>query len=129
MMPCHSWYNCDMKGQTGGTWNCRTSAISSTEHSNAWGHCFDYMNYEATGGQFRIHAAPGNPVFLASAADVKGMQVGTSIVKASDLPLCVLYRCGEGSGEALMRPLAKGETGAMLACPEWSRSVAGSIAS
>ena len=33
------------------------------------GHCFDYMNYEPSTGQFRIHALPGNRVVLGNWAD------------------------------------------------------------
>jgi hypothetical protein len=41
----------------------------------------------------------------------------TYIVKASDLPFYALLRCGPGEGNLLMRPMARGEIGAMLACP------------
>jgi hypothetical protein len=81
------------------------------------GHCFDYMNYEPSTGQFRIHAVPGNPVVMASPTDVIDTVDGTYVVKPIDLPLYVLLRCGERPGDIRMRPLAEGESGKMLACP------------
>jgi hypothetical protein len=80
------------------------------------GHCFDYMNYEPSTGQFRIHAVPGNPVVMATYADFIHMVDGTYVVKAIDVPLYVLLRCGVGPGDIRMRPLAEGESGEMLAC-------------
>jgi hypothetical protein len=81
------------------------------------GHCFDYMNYEASTDQFRIHALPDNPVVLANREDVSNMMNRTYIVTAKDLPLYALLRCGPGAGDLLLRPMARGEIGAMLACP------------
>jgi hypothetical protein len=81
------------------------------------GHCFDYMNYEPSTSQFRIHAVPGNPVVMASQADVVDVVDGAYVVKAIDLPLYVLLRCGERPGDIRMRSLAEGESGKMLACP------------
>jgi hypothetical protein len=81
------------------------------------GHCFDYMNYEPSTSQFRIHAVPGNPVVMASPADVIDTVDGTYVVKPIDLPLYVLLRCGERPADIRMRPLAEGESSKMLACP------------
>lgn len=81
------------------------------------GHCFDYLNYEPATGQFRIRAAPGNPVVVATYRELRAMESDTYAVKASDLPLHALIRCGPRPGDIFMRPMAKGETGAMLACP------------
>lgn len=80
------------------------------------GHCFDYMNYEASTGQFRIHAAPGNPIVVATMADFDDMESGRYKVKTGDLPLYALFRCRPGSEDIRMQPLAKGEIGVMLAC-------------
>jgi hypothetical protein len=88
------------------------------------GHCFDYMNYEPSASQFRIHAAPGNSIVLATLAEERSMIAGTYVVKASDSPLYALIRCETGSGqmpdtaEIVMRPLTTGESGAMLTCPK-----------
>ena len=81
------------------------------------GHCFDYMNYEPSTNLFRIHAAPGNPIVMASQADVIDIVDGTYVVKAIDLPLYVLLRCGVRPGDIRVLPLAEGESGKMLACP------------
>jgi hypothetical protein len=81
------------------------------------GHCFDYMNYEPASGQFRIHAVPGNPVALATYADLRNMRSGIYAVKATDVPLYALIQCGPDRGDLFMRPLAQGESGATLACP------------
>jgi hypothetical protein len=81
------------------------------------GHCFDYMNYEPSTGQFRIHAVPGNPVVLAVNKEVGTMEAGTYVVKASDLPLHALIWCGPDPDDIIMRQMAIGESGATLACP------------
>ena len=81
------------------------------------GHCFDYMNYEPSTGQFRIHAAPENPVVLGAYAEFTAMKSGEYVVTARDLPLFALIKCGPGSGDIIMQPMEIGETPAMLACP------------
>jgi len=81
------------------------------------GHCFDYMNYEPATGQFRIHAVPGNRVVLATYVEDEAMESGTYVLKASDLPLYALIRCGPEPGDIFMAPLALGESSATPACP------------
>jgi hypothetical protein len=81
------------------------------------GHCFDYSNYEPSTGQFRIHASPGNSVVLANFGDVRKMESGAYVVKASDLPLHALISCGPDPDDIVMEPMAVGESGTMLACP------------
>jgi len=80
------------------------------------GHCFDYLNYEPSTGQFRIHAAPGNNVVLATYAEYYSMNAETYTMNARDLPLYALIRCGPDPSDLLMRPMAEGESGAMLGC-------------
>jgi hypothetical protein len=80
------------------------------------GHCFDYMNYEPSTSQFRIRAVQGNPVVLASQADVIDVAHGRYVAKAIDLPLFELVRYGVRPGDVCMRPVAEGESGKMLAC-------------
>jgi hypothetical protein len=80
------------------------------------GHCFDYMNYEPSTGQFRIHALPGNRVVLSNWADSAHMKDGTYVVKPSDLPLYGLFRCGSGPNALRLQPLPGGEAVAMLGC-------------
>jgi hypothetical protein len=81
------------------------------------GHCFDYMNYEPSTNQFRIHASPGNPAVLATYVQIDDMEWGNYLVKASDLPLYALIRCGPGPEDIFMEPMAIGESGTMLPCP------------
>jgi hypothetical protein len=81
------------------------------------GHCFDYGNLEPSTDQHPIHALPGNPVVLASNADIVKMEHGTYVVKPSDLPLHALISCGPDPDDIVMEPMAIGESGAMLACP------------
>ena len=81
------------------------------------GHCFDYSNYEAATGQFRIHAEPGNPVVMATYFDVGSIAVGNYEIKPSYLPLNGLIRCGPAPGDLFLRPLTAGETRATMVCP------------
>jgi len=81
------------------------------------GHCFDYMNYEPSTGQFRIHAAPGNPVVLATYVEFSSMRSGIYVVGANDLPLYALIQCGPDRGDLFIQPMAQGESGATLVCP------------
>jgi hypothetical protein len=81
------------------------------------GHCFDYMNYEPSTGQFRIHAAPENPVVLGEYAEFTAMKSRGYVVKARDLPLYALIKCAPEPGDMIMLPMEIGETPAMLACP------------
>jgi hypothetical protein len=81
------------------------------------GHCFDYMNYEPSTGQFRIHAAPENPVVLGAYAEFTAMKSREYVVKARDLPLYALIKCAPEPGDMIMLPMEIGETPAMLACP------------
>jgi hypothetical protein len=61
------------------------------------GHCFSYGNYEASSGQFRVRATPGNSIVLGNAVDVDAVANGTYIVRPQDLPLSLVYLCGSGS--------------------------------
>ena len=81
------------------------------------GHCFDYMNYEPSSGQFRIRAKPGNLAVVANPADSDLMEKGSYVVRATDLPLSVIVRCGPGPTDLCLRPLVEGQSSAMLAYP------------
>jgi hypothetical protein len=81
------------------------------------GHCFDYMNYEPSTGQFRVHAAPGNPAVLSAFPEFEAMQSGTYQLKPDDLPLYALIRCGREPEGILVVPLAMGESSTKPACP------------
>jgi hypothetical protein len=80
------------------------------------GHCFDYMNYEPSTGQFRVHAAPGNPVVLSTFAEFEAMQSGTYQLKANDLPLYALIRCGPEPEDIFLEPFVMGESSAKPGC-------------
>jgi hypothetical protein len=82
------------------------------------GHCFDYMNYEPSTALFRVRAAPGNSVVMAIHSELTAMRSGTYVVKASDLPLYGLIQCGPERDNLVMLPLAQGESGIALACPD-----------
>ena len=81
------------------------------------GHCFDFANYEASTGQFRIHPEPGNPVVMATYFEVGSIAVGNYEIKPSYLPLYGLIRCGPAPDDLFMRPLTAGETQATVVCP------------
>jgi hypothetical protein len=81
------------------------------------GHCFDYSNYEAATGQFRIHPEPGNPVVMATYFEVGSIAVGNYKIRPSYLPLYGLIRCGPEPGDLFIRPLEAGETQATILCP------------
>jgi hypothetical protein len=57
------------------------------------GHCFTYSNYEASSGQFRLRAKPGNSIVRSAYSDAVEMEGGTYVFQASDLPLVQLYQC------------------------------------
>jgi hypothetical protein len=96
--------------------NLRSSPWTHLVSRACLGHCFDYMNYEPSTNQFRIHSEPGNPVVLATYVQIDEMDSGNYLVKASDLPLYALIRCGPDPEDIVMEPMAIGESGAMLAC-------------
>jgi hypothetical protein len=81
------------------------------------GHCFDYANYEPATGQFRIHAMPGNRVVLSTYVEFKAMNAGAYALKASDLSLYALIRCGPEPEDVFMAPLVMGEFSTKPTCP------------
>ncbi len=80
------------------------------------GHCYDYMNYEPSTGQFRLHALPGSLVVLSNTKDDEAMAIGHYVVKASDLPLFALIKCGDRPDDILMKSMKVGDTGSTLQC-------------
>jgi hypothetical protein len=81
------------------------------------GHCFDYVNYEPSTGQFRIHAVPGNAVVLATWPDVDHMNTGEYLIKLDELPLYAVLRCGPALEDLVLVSMSQGQTGATLVCP------------
>lgn len=73
------------------------------------GRCFSYGNYEPSSGQFRIHARPDNSVVLSNHLDVDAVRAGSYIVKQSDLPIYLIYRCGADLEDVCARALGIGE--------------------
>ena len=72
------------------------------------GRCFSYANYEPSTRQFRVRAAPGNPVVVASYADSYALQTGKYKVKQSDLPLWGIF-AEKGSKEFSVRRMKGSE--------------------
>jgi hypothetical protein len=97
--------------------NILTERLNSTHLLSraCLGYCFDYMNYEPSTGQFRIHAAAGNSVVVATYTDFSRMMDGTYLVKANDPPLYEILSCGAGPDDIRLRRLATGESVEMLA--------------
>jgi hypothetical protein len=73
------------------------------------GRCFDYQNYEAATGQFRIRARSGNAFVVADIATAYGMEQGWYVMKPNDPDLHVIYRCGQQPSSLCMRRLHPGE--------------------
>jgi hypothetical protein len=73
------------------------------------GHCYSYANYEASSKQFRIRALPGNRIVLNNTAEVEAVADGRYVARPGDLPLYVIYPCGQASGFC-SRPLQAGDT-------------------
>src|ERR1700722_3216301 len=59
------------------------------------GRCFSYANYEPSTLQFRIRAKPGNGIVMDNYSDVAAVEAGSYLVRSSDLPLYLLYQCGD----------------------------------
>jgi hypothetical protein len=74
------------------------------------GRCFSFANYEPSSLQFRIRAQPGNSIVLDNRVDVDAVSNGTYKVQSRDLPLYLVYPCGQDSGEVCTRPLKAGES-------------------
>lgn len=73
------------------------------------GHCFSYGNYEASTGQFRLRARPGNAYVMSDYGDAFEVQMGKYVVEPRDLPAYLVYLCGEQKGHVCSRPLRAGD--------------------
>jgi hypothetical protein len=69
------------------------------------GHCFSYSNYEPSSRQFRVRAAPGNPIVVSDANTSLFLQWGEYIPKPRELPLYQIYQCAEDRSRLCMREL------------------------
>jgi hypothetical protein len=81
------------------------------------GRCFDFANYEAATGQFRIRAQPGNPIAVSSYGAVHYMELGTYPRQPRDPPLDLVYRCGPQPDDLCLQALRVGERGVDVARP------------
>lgn len=73
------------------------------------GRCFSYGNYEPSSGQFRVRALPNNGVVLSDHNDADAVRTGKYIVRASDLPLDLVFPCGAGYHDVCSRSLRAGQ--------------------
>jgi hypothetical protein len=99
----------------------RTQFIGHLADRACIGHCFNYSNYEAPTGQFRIRiSSNGSPVMTSSNDDAEDMAGGAYEVQATDPPLKQLYQCDPRDLKKLcLHDLQPGEnTGARLAHPQ-----------
>lgn len=84
------------------------------------GHCFDYLDYEPSTGQFRIHAEAQSPVVVATHSKFAVMTSTNYVVSASDLPLYGLFRRRPETEDVILIPLKTGDRPASMACPDGS---------
>lgn len=73
------------------------------------GHCFSYANYEPSSRQFRLRAQPGNPYVFDEYRDSDAVQTGTYVVQPRDLPVYLVYLCGDQRDRVCSRGLQAGE--------------------
>ena len=73
-------------------------------------HCFTYSNYEASTGQFRVRALPGNHIVTTEQAEMREMYYGTYRARPSDLPMYQIYVCrlNDGDEQLCIRQLTAG---------------------
>lgn len=83
-------------------------ALHSLDRACA-GHCFSYGNYEPMSRQFRVRAVPGNPFVIADFNDEHAVDIGKYVVQARDLPVYLIYLCGEMRDHVCSRPMQAGE--------------------
>ena len=58
------------------------------------GHCYDYVNYEPSSGQFRLRAAQRNPYVMGKASEVIAYEAGQYVMQRQDPPLFRIHLCG-----------------------------------
>lgn len=73
------------------------------------GQCFSYADYEPPTRLFRVRARPDNGIVLDNYDDVRAVHNGTYIAQRRDLPLYLLYPCGESQHDICWRSLLEGE--------------------
>ena len=79
------------------------------------GRCFNFGNYEASSGQFRVRVSAANPIVTASADDSEAISGGDYDVEDQDLPLKEIYQCNAADFAKLcIRDLESGEKNGRL---------------
>ena len=58
-------------------------------------HCFTYSNYEASSGQFRVRALPGNRVVTSDQSAPQKMYAGIYEPQPWELPIYQIYLCSD----------------------------------
>lgn len=73
------------------------------------GRCFDYANYEATTGQFRLRATGPNPYVLWNLGETSLVGAGKYVVQERDIPLYWIHLCNNSSSRFCVEPTAPGQ--------------------
>lgn len=73
------------------------------------GHCFDYANYEAATGQFRIHVSGPNPFVAPTMKLVGEMELGKHVVTSAEAPLYSVCPSTNPSPQLVLRKLEAGD--------------------
>ena len=90
----------------------RNRRISPALHSldrACIGHCFSYGNYEPMSRQFRVRAVPGNSFVIADFEDEHAVDIGKYVVQQRDVPVYLIYLCGQMRDHVCSKPLQAGE--------------------
>jgi hypothetical protein len=88
----------------------RVNALAHMIDRACIGRCYSYANYEPSTAQFRVRVNAPNPIVTPEYADSSRMQMGTYVVKESDLPLYQLV-VDEGGQMHILTPPAGQQCG------------------
>jgi len=93
----------------------RVSFIGHVVDRACIGHCFNFANYEAASGEFRVRVRPGSRVATASPDDSEDMESGEYEPGDDDLPMKEIYQCDASDLTKLcIRDLESGEKNGRL---------------
>jgi hypothetical protein len=88
----------------------RVSFIGHVVDRACIGHCFNYANYEAASGEFRVRVRPGSRAVTASPDDSEDMESGEYELGDEDLPMKEIYQCDASDlAKLCIRDLESGE--------------------
>jgi hypothetical protein len=88
----------------------RVSFIGHVVDRACIGHCFNYANYEAASGEFRVRVRPGSRAVTASPDDSEDMESGEYELGEEDLPMKEIYQCDASDlAKLCIRDLESGE--------------------